>query len=194
MNRVGFFAGTFDPIHDGHLEVARLSNEYLELNELLFMVEAEPWGNKNPSSAEHRQQMVDLAIANDRKLSQMHDLMSHFSIEKTLPKLEAKFPGSELYFIFGGDVFLNMNSGQWPALNKLLQHHIVVFERSGVSNQSIEQHARTLGIVVAIIPSTHATHASSDVRMSTGDASILVPSIVASYIKKHSLYASSRGY
>jgi nicotinate-nucleotide adenylyltransferase len=191
INRVGFFAGTFDPIHDGHLEVARSSVIHLELNTLYFMVESEPWVSKSPVAVEYRQSMVELAIEHDEKIMQLYELLPHFSISTTLPKLEAKFPESELYFVFGGDVFLRMNRMLWQGLENLLKHHIVVFERSGVSHQSIEQHARKLGIVVAIIPSTHAEHASTDVRLAPHEKNVWLPSKVASYIKSNNLYSKS---
>jgi nicotinate-nucleotide adenylyltransferase len=190
MKRVGFFAGTFDPIHDGHLEVARSAVHYLELDKLLFMVEEEPWSRKQPVAVMHRRAMVDIAAASDSKLEQLVNPIRQFSIKETLPILERTHSGSELYFIFGGDVFMKMNKQSWPNLTKLLKHHIVVFERAGVSNQQISDYARTLGIVVAIVPSVHASHSSTDVRLKPHKKTIWVPKDVATYIDTHNLYDS----
>ncbi len=57
-----------------------------------------------------------------------------------------------------------------------------------MSNEAIEKHAKSLGIVVATIPSTHAEHASSDVRMKPHEKSVWVPQKVAGYIDSNKLY------
>jgi nicotinate-nucleotide adenylyltransferase len=186
--RVGVFAGAFDPIHDGHLEVAREAIKYLELDELVFMVEAEPWGAKKPAALNHRQEMVRLAIAQDRKMSLLELTDARFTIDKTLPKIEQQFTDSELYFIFGADVFLNMNIKQWPDLPLLLEHYLVIFERGALTEIDIARHAKELGISIAILASTHPHHRSSNVRLKSYNKALWVPASVAKYIEACGLY------
>ena len=188
MRRIGLFAGTFDPVHDGHIEVALSVLDALDLDKVYFLVEEKPWGSKDPVSVEHRRQMVDIATNDNDQISQLVTIGEHFTIDKTLPSLEQIFSEDELYFVFGADVFIHMNPDQWPNLDELLKHYIVVFERGVLSEKRISEHARNLGIAAAIVPSTHPQHSSTDVRLEAHNKAIWVPESVALYIEEHSLY------
>ena len=188
MRRIGIFAGSFDPIHDGHLAIAQSAVEYLELDSLFFMVEKSPWSDKKPAQFEHRKVMVELATKKFPRISQLEISDERFDLKTTLPKIEILYPGSELYFIFGADVFIRMDSKQWPNLNKLLAHYIAVFERNEITEQHITERAKSLGIVVAILPSKYLEHSSTDVRLQPNRSSLWVPKDVAKFIAENSLY------
>ena len=186
--RIGFFAGSFDPIHDGHVAVANSAIQDLELDQLYFMVEEMTWGEKSPASIDNRCQMVDLAIENHEKMQQLKIDDKQFSINKTLLEIEQKFVDFELYFIFGADVFIHMNSIQWPGLEKLLEHYLVVFERGDIMEHQISDHAVELSTAIAILPSEHLHHSSSDVRLKPHEKTIWVTEKVAEYIQNNNLY------
>ncbi len=186
--RVGIFAGSFDPIHDGHLAVAQTCLDNLELDKVYFMVESEPWGDKSPINVDHRRSMVEIAIADIPKLGQFMLEDKQFSINDTLKTIEKKFPDTELYFIFGSDIFLHMSSSTWPKLEQLFKHYIVVIERGEITEDQIAEHAKELGIVTAILPSEHLKHSSTDVRLFPHKKAIWVPEQVSSYIDKNNLY------
>ena len=131
MKRIGIFAGIFDPIHDGHIEVARQCVDLLELDHMYLMTEEKSWGAKAPVDVKHRIAMVDIAVGDSERVQQLSVGDTQFTIDETLPKLEQRFNDCELYFVLGADVFMAMDSQQWPGLDKLLQHYLVVFERSG---------------------------------------------------------------
>lgn len=188
MKRIGIFPGSFDPIHDGHIEVARAASEQLELDLVAFMIEEKPWGDKQPVALVHRIQMIQLALRSEQKMTLLTDVGDHFTIDKTLPKIETEFTDCELYFIFGGDVFIHMNTKQWPDLEKLLEHYIVVFERGVITEKRISEHARNLGMVIAIIPSTLPHHSSTDVRLEAQNKAIWVSEPIAKYINDNELY------
>lgn len=188
QKRVGIFAGTFDPVHDGHIAVAKSAVKFLRLDKLYFMVEKSPWSAKNPSDIKHREAMVELALLDSKKLEQLSMSDERFDISTTLLKIENLFPGSELYFIFGADVFLQMNDNTWKELPKLLTHNIVVFERAKILELEISEHAKTLGVALAILPSTHPEHSSSVVRMKRNNRTLWVPKSVAMYIKENFIY------
>lgn len=185
---MGIFAGTFDPVHDGHIAVAKTAVSHLLLDKLYFMVEESPWTAKKPVDAEHRKAMVKLALSDNQKLGLLNMEDKRFDVSTTLTKIEKLLPGSELYFIFGADVFLNMNSENWQGLEILLKHNIVVFERGKITESDISDHAKNLGIALAILPSAHPHHSSSVVRMTHNNKTLWVPNSVASYIKDNSIY------
>ncbi len=188
QKRVGIFAGSFDPIHDGHLEAALLCVKCIELSKVFFLVEPRPWGSKDPIGVAHRREMVDLAIDKYPQLDQIKLEDNQFSISDTLRKLEKQFPDQELYFIFGADIFIKMNKTTWPNLEQLFEHYIVVIERNEITEQQISEHARELGIAIAILPSEHLKHSSTDVRMQPHKKSIWVSEKVSQYIDDNNLY------
>jgi nicotinate-nucleotide adenylyltransferase len=189
--RVGIFAGSFDPIHDGHLAVVESAIKNIGLDRVLIMVEKNPWSSKKPISIEHRKNMVNLAIENIDNVKQLELEDDRFDLEKTLPQIEYLYQGSELHFIFGADVFLQINKTNWPGLKKLLEHKIVVFERSNISEEEITGHSIKLGIAVSIFPSQHPHHSSTDVRRKPHNKHIWLPSNIAKYIDENELYSVS---
>jgi len=188
INRVGIFAGTFDPIHDGHIAVAKTAVEFLELDKVYFMVEESPWTAKKPVDVKHRKAMVELALSDNQNLRLLNMTDKRFDVSTTLKKIEQLLPDSEFYFIFGADVFLNMNNKNWQGLDKLLKHNIVVFERGKILESDISEHAKTQGVALAILPSAHPHHSSSVVRMKHNDRILWVPKPIAKYIEKEQLY------
>ncbi|MEI6001626.1 nicotinate-nucleotide adenylyltransferase [Paraburkholderia bengalensis] len=61
--RIGILGGTFDPIHDGHLALARRFAHALNLTELVLMPAGQPWQKADVSAAEHRLAMTRAAAA-----------------------------------------------------------------------------------------------------------------------------------
>lgn len=188
VNCVGIFAGTFDPVHNGHIDVANTAIKYLGLDKVYFMIESQPWGSKNPIEFSHRKNMVKLAMKVYKKLDLLEIPDKRFDIATTLPKIEKQFEGNDLFFIFGGDVFMNMNKENWPKLESLLDHYIVVYERQNITEKDISQHAKELGITLAILPSAHLHLASTDVRLHPHKKAVWLPKEVADYIDKNDLY------
>lgn len=65
---IGLLGGTFDPIHAGHLALARAACDHLRLAQLLLIPAANPWQKGVVTDGEHRARMVELAIAHDRRM------------------------------------------------------------------------------------------------------------------------------
>ena len=69
MRRIGVIGGTFDPIHHGHLLLARFALEQIPLDEVLFIPAADPPLKQGAyAPAEERWTMVELAVAGLRRL------------------------------------------------------------------------------------------------------------------------------
>ncbi|MGN6084469.1 nicotinate-nucleotide adenylyltransferase [Trinickia sp.] len=61
--RVGLLGGTFDPIHNGHLALARRFAEQLALTELVLLPAGQPYQKSGVSAARHRLAMTRAAAA-----------------------------------------------------------------------------------------------------------------------------------
>ena len=70
MKKMGLFGGSFDPIHQGHIEMALQLAEELELDGVLLMPTFVPPHKirESMASADHRLAMCRLAVQDHPKL------------------------------------------------------------------------------------------------------------------------------
>lgn len=107
--RIGVFGGSFDPIHNAHLIVARLAREQLGLDRVLFTVAAsQPFKTgQHVAAAGHRLRMVELAVAGIADFAadgrELRRPGPSYTVD-TLRELAAEHPGAELVLIIGADV------------------------------------------------------------------------------------------
>ena len=136
LRRVGIYGGTFDPVHNGHLEVARRVLELFELDEVIFVPACVPPHKRNASitSAFHRFAMVALATVADQRL-----LVSTIELDApdrpyavdTVTRMRKTFSDqAELFFIVGADSWLEITTWRdWQRLLGLC--HLIVVTRPG---------------------------------------------------------------
>lgn len=120
MAKVGIFAGTFDPIHNGHLAFARgaLSQG---LDKVYFLIEPRPRRKQGVRALEHRQKMVQLAVDEQQDTGSILLNAARFTPAETLPLLQNRFKDAELWLLFGDDVIHHMvdHLADWPRLDEL---------------------------------------------------------------------------
>lgn len=190
--RIGIYAGTFDPVHLGHITFALQSIRTARLDYVYFLPERQPI-NKSPQELfGHRVAMLNRAIRPYKKFSVLEFDDKHFTVKKTLPKLQEMFNKAELVFLFGSDVVGSIQS--WPNYNKILNEaELVIAIRHSVSSQEIKQIGSHLNAKnVYYINSFAPTVASSNIRLSLikNNRPDGLLSSVARYIKMNWLYIS----
>lgn len=139
---IGYFGGTFDPIHNGHLALARAAFEACHLDRVLFVpTDAPPHKRRKPiSSFVHRYTMVALALNEARERSFVPSLLEQpgpnvrfrYSID-TIRALRRRLRKSDrLFFLIGIDAFLEIST--WHQPEALLRAcEFVVVSRPGYS-------------------------------------------------------------
>jgi nicotinate-nucleotide adenylyltransferase len=134
MGPVGFFGGTFDPIHFGHLRTALELLNHLHLSEVRFTPCGQPPHGKTPTApAALRLDMVKAAIASqpgfvvdERELNRTGP---SYTVE-SLEALRAESGSRSLGLIVGMDAFADI--GSWHRSEDILRlAHIIVARRPG---------------------------------------------------------------
>jgi nicotinate-nucleotide adenylyltransferase len=130
--RLGVLGGTFDPIHEGHMHMARSVQKVFNLSKILFVVASTP-PHKPPKTMVdfvHRYAMVCLATAGEPGFIpspiELEPDASPYSVD-TMSKV-ARDSGcgiEDLYFIAGGDSLREVQS--WRESEKLLTSYNFVF-------------------------------------------------------------------
>jgi len=113
--KLAIFGGTFDPIHDGHLVLARSAADRFGLDRVLFVPAAHPPHKAGVTHAPYadRVAMVELACRGEARfeVSRLEqDTARSYSID-TIEKVRATLaPTDQLYFLIGADAFAEIQT------------------------------------------------------------------------------------
>ena len=119
LSRVGIYAGVFNPVHAGHVTFALQAMEQAGLDKLYFLPERQPRHKPGVEHFAHRVAMLKRAARPHPQFDVLELPDINFSVQRTLPRLQKLFPGSQLVFLFGSDAITNLP--QWPHAARLLQ-------------------------------------------------------------------------
>lgn len=140
--RLGVLGGTFNPIHNGHLAIARQTREALGLDRILFIPTNDPphKPHQGLAPAKDRYEMVRLAIDSDPLFVisniELRRSGTSYSID-TVRQLRHEYgPESELFFLIGLDAFLDFPTWHEPE-TLLTLCSFVVISRPGLSFQAL---------------------------------------------------------
>ncbi|MDW0117414.1 nicotinate-nucleotide adenylyltransferase [Sporosarcina thermotolerans] len=189
MKKVGLLGGTFNPPHIGHLIIANEVKHALGLDEVRLMPTSIPPHKSNPTDAtpEQRLRMVDLAVEGTNGLS-----VSAFEVEQggvsytfeTMKRLKEHEPGSDFYFIIGGDMIDILPN--WYKIEELVK--VVKFVgvgRPGTIGKS------DFPIRMVQIPEIELSSTLIRERIgSNGTIRFLVPEKVENFIRLEGLYGN----
>lgn len=190
--RIGIYAGSFDPVHKGHVAFALEALEIANLDEIYLLPETRPRYKPGISHATHRLAMLKLATRAHPKLKVLDLPDKRFSVKTTLPRLKQKFPHDQLFFMLGSDVLMHMP--RWQLIEELLlQLGIIVAVRSEAEISHVmnainmlPRPLRELHIIESLEPGVASRHVRQSMRLGHVPRDVL-PSVYT-YAKKHWLY------
>lgn len=180
MGATGILGGTFDPVHNAHLAMARAALEHLGLGRILWIPTGAPkYRARARTPARHRVAMLRLALEDEpryaideRELDPAH---SGYTID-TLLSL-----GARPVLLLGADQYTKLES--WHRWREVLERaELVVFVRPG--SELRDGRARQ-------VPFAPIDISASEIRarLARGeDVSALVPPKVLEYIRREGLY------
>lgn len=196
--RVGYFGGTFDPPHLGHIILAAEARQFLDLDRFKWIITPEPPHKRNRkiTPVESRMQMLDLAIANSGQY-EICDIdiqrdPPHYAAD-TVEILKMDHPEEELVYIIGEDSLVDLP--KWHDIQRFIAtiDELAVAPRPGISTDLDQLEEVLPGITekTVFIPNVLLEISSSvireKVRVGAPFEHFLTDSLVK-YIKENELY------
>ena len=200
--KLGVFGGSFDPVHNGHLFVAEAVREACGLDRMLFVPTREGKRYRDGAmnaSAEHRAQMIRLAIAANVAFALDESDLAADATGYTadlLPRLQARYPGARLSFVVGGDSLVRSH---WKRLDEVVDmiEALVVAPRGGVGHDDVDAalseltSGRRTKVHELDLPTVDESATRIRERLHAGKTvRYLVPEPVYRYIIEHGLYSA----
>lgn len=128
--RIGIYAGAFDPVHTGHIAFALEAIVQAGLDRVYFLPERRPRHKPGVEHFAHRVAMLKQASLPYKKFYVLESVDVQFSVKRTLPMLRQKFKHDQLVFLFGSDAVTDLPS--WPYVDQLLNvSELVIAARQG---------------------------------------------------------------
>lgn len=130
--RIALYGGTFDPVHLGHLEIARKVCELFEIERVVFVpAQVAPHKLGRPVTPPvHRYAMLALATQHDPQLMistfELDAPDRRFTVDTLAHFLSELDDGSELFFIMGGDSWSEITTWrEWQRVLEMVNHIVV---------------------------------------------------------------------
>ncbi len=197
--KIGVFGGTFNPIHNSHIYIAREYEKQLGLDRLVLVPSFIPPHKpaKHLASAQDRLAMCKLATK-DMPLFHVTDYEVKQETKsytyKTLEYLTQKYPGAELYLLMGGDMFLTVQD--WRRSEDIFKMAVLcAAQREKGEMTALDMHKEHLEMMYGArcyLVDVEAHPLSStmvrDLIREGEDPAHLLHPLVWEYIQQHNLY------
>ena len=183
--KVALFGGTFDPVHNTHILIARAAADRFGLERVLFIPAARP-PHKTGARASYkdRARMLELACAGDARFEVSRieeEAVPSYSID-TVERLKAQGLGP-LSFIIGADAFAEVATWhRWKDMVKAVE--FIVVTRPG-AQYSVSEGARVRELDGIESP---VSSSSIRARLMVGEFDVPVADAVLSYIRETGIY------
>lgn len=192
--RIGLLGGSFDPIHLGHLSMARIAQEEAGLDLVLFLpARLSPFKTKDHAPPLDRWAMTLLALEGEPSWRALRWELERpepsYSIDTVLA-LKERLPEAEVSWIIGADNLASMR--QWHRSEELFElSTILVAGRNGLDGPALEAEALRCIPQARILQGKTVQVSSSEIRarLQRGEelTDCLHPSTIA-YIRRYGLY------
>jgi nicotinate-nucleotide adenylyltransferase len=208
---IGILGGTFDPVHEGHLCIARQLRDTYKLDLILFIPAALPPHKQQPAASySHRVAMLEAALFGESRMSvsliEAERSNLSYTID-TLRELQQRLGPHNFHLIIGADAFSEFHLWyQYPDILK--KADLIVAARPGFTLQdflytlenlpgqyrkktSVEKWSSVYGRSIAYYPKSHETVSSTSIRnflRQKKTVAAFLPKPVVQYIQKHKLY------
>ncbi|HMS40922.1 MAG TPA: nicotinate-nucleotide adenylyltransferase [Pyrinomonadaceae bacterium] len=217
MKRIAFYGGSFDPLHVGHLAIAKALTEQFTLDEFVFIpaFHAPHKKDKKPTSAFHRFAMIALATNDlaEIEVSNMElELPERPYTVETLTRLKNELPNTEIFFVMGADSWQDILTWrEWETVLTMVNIIVVtrpdyeigfshitdkirirIVDLRGNFNAEAQRRKDARDLKIYFTDSVQidisATEIRHKIKENKDDWQKDVPDAVAKYIEKYELY------
>ncbi len=194
---IGIFGGTFNPVHNGHIAMAKAAADEFDLSKVVFLPNGNPPHKDNTDliPSFHRYNMVALATESESIFD-----ISDYEIKRTLPSYTIdtqralkKIYNCPLYFIIGADSLYTLY--KWKSYKQLIKEcSFIVADRSCDGRSDAHNVCKSFndsGGSFSLLNMPRVDITSTQIRQllaSGGDISPYVPKKVFKYISDNNLY------
>lgn len=136
--KLALFGGTFDPVHSGHLAVARAAAEKFDLGLVYFVPSSVPPHKSNRVFTDFRHRYAMLALATEKEprfipsLLEADSAQPNYSIQTVRRFKKGLKKSDKLFFLIGIDAFMDISTWRQP-LELLAECDFIVASRPGYS-------------------------------------------------------------
>jgi nicotinate-nucleotide adenylyltransferase len=196
--KMGLLGGTFDPPHNGHLQIAQAARRALRLARVFFVPAKQPPHKLDDpiSPLSDRVAMLERALAEHPEfaisLIEAEREGPSYTVD-TLRKLRRERGArAGIYFIMGEDSLINLPTWHEPQeIVKLARLAVLMRPGYDVDLDALERQVPGVKASAILIPAAETDISASEIRarVRRGESIRgLVPPAVARYIKTHHLY------
>lgn len=168
MQRIGILGGAFDPIHEGHLLLARQAKQEAGLDLVLLLPMGDPAHREPFAHAAHRLHMCRLALEGEEGLA-LSDAGLQSGVKytvDTLRLLKKQYPGALFSFIIGADKLPSLP--YWHEAQALFNLcSFLCYPRPGIHTEDALEKAEKCGARVQMLSGAAAPYSSTLIRART---------------------------
>lgn len=192
MKRIGILGGTFDPIHHGHLSLARAAQKQFQLDKVLFVPAFIPPHKKERADitpAPYRYRMVEMAVLDepDFEVSDIEYARPEISYTAdTLRRLKAMHPDAEFFLILGEDSLVSLPS--WKEPEEIFKMAGILAAKRPGSAAAELKNINWIDMPECPLSSSQIRESLRSGKFEAGD---FFPAKVEQYIKKMKLYGTA---
>jgi len=191
MKRVGLFGGSFDPVHNAHVALAKLALEQLQLDEVRWIPIGKPWHkSRTLSEGADREAMVRLAVAGEPRFVVDRTELRRRGVSYTLDtvrELAAAEPGTEWVLILGQDQYASLHT--WRDWRELVGMVTLAIANRPDAEPAVNAQIAKVSHQMVSLPMMDVSSTEVRRRVAAGESiADLVPPAVASYIERRQLY------
>lgn len=195
--RLGIFGGAFNPVHNGHINLAKSFITSLKLDLLFIVPTADPPHRQSADFAppQDRFNMLIAAFSNVEKAvvsdMEFRRIGKSYTYD-TVQELKAEYPGADIYLLLGEDQLLKFE--EWYRYRDILKDvTLCAAARGGISRKLLAEFSavrfgKEKVIIADFEPIVVSSSQIRDRIKNNFDISGLVPQCVLDYIKEKGLY------
>jgi len=192
--KIGILGGTFDPVHRGHLALARAAWKEFHLDRVIFvpaLIPPHKAARRDLTPAPYRYRMVEMALAGEPAFEisdvELNRPAVSYTVD-TLREFQKKYPDAELFLILGEDALADFS--KWHERDSILRlaRFLAAPRRSKCHAPNIPE-----GMKIDRIPMPVCPISSSEIREKIRGGEIpqgVFPEEVGTYIRQMHLYTS----